>query len=355
MMFAKRWTNRIAAPRSQNRKYFSSLFKFGIIADIQYVDLVDSPNFQGTRIRRYRQSLSIYQEAARYWKQNNVDFSILLGDLIDGRAAMDKSQMQCLQNILDIAEQGTPVSYYCFGNHCHYCFSRPTLHNTLVTPNILKGRNYSSHDFPANDEVKNQLHYHFSPYPGFRFISLDGYDVSLIGPSRDAYKENASALLREHNHNDLSLGHTWFQGLPRDKLRWVPFNGGIGEEQLQWLQRTLTLAKQHQEKVILFCHQPVYAPTRPNSLVWNAEEVLQLLWSFDNVVMWMAGHDHGGQSYLDEKGIVHLVPPAPIECELGEKTFGYFDVFQDHLRLHWVGKSPVSKSFQPWPEMIPFR
>lgn len=56
---------------------------------------------------------------------------------------------------------------------------------------------------------------------------------------------------------------------------------------------------------------------------------------------------------MDEKGITHFVPPAPIECELGEKTYGYFEVFSEYLKLHWVGKTPCPKTFQALPDIIP--
>ena len=43
------------------------LFKFGIIADIQYIDAPNGKNFHGNKIRRYRQSLSIFKKAVSSW------------------------------------------------------------------------------------------------------------------------------------------------------------------------------------------------------------------------------------------------------------------------------------------------
>ena len=40
--------------------------------------------------------------------------------------------------------------------------------------------------------------------------------------------------------------------------RWVPYNGGLGHSQSQWLGRTLDEAKQRDDRVIIFSHIPVY-------------------------------------------------------------------------------------------------
>ena len=82
----------------------------------------------------------------------------------------------------------------------------------------------------------SKLYYDWSPAKNWRFISLDCYDVSLIGASSDANKQLAADLLAENNPNDLNAGGTWFNNLPFHKRRWVPYNGGVGEEQLQWFQ-----------------------------------------------------------------------------------------------------------------------
>jgi len=69
--------------------------------------------------------------------------------------------------------------------------------------------------------------------------------------------------------------------------------------------------------------------------------------------MWVAGHDHGGQYVRDELGIPHLVPPAPLECEIGEKSYGHVDVFKNRFELNWIGKIP-NQSIEPWPSVMHF-
>lgn len=181
------------------------LFSFGFISDIQYADSDDQMNFQGTKLRRYRNSLAIYREAVRQWSAppRPVDFAIILGDIIDGKAAFAGNQRECLQEVIEIGKILDRPKYYCFGNHCHYCFKRPDLRELLVKPSLshfsdvakeasteptgnlsaeLSSDEITSSDgYPSNHEDFTQLHYHFSPYPGWRFVSLDAYDISTIG------------------------------------------------------------------------------------------------------------------------------------------------------------------------------
>ena len=62
------------------------LFKFGIISDIQYVDLPDALNFQQTKLRRYRQSLDIFQKAITNWISSvdevEIKFVLILGTVL---------------------------------------------------------------------------------------------------------------------------------------------------------------------------------------------------------------------------------------------------------------------------------
>jgi hypothetical protein len=37
-----------------------------------------------------------------------------------------------------------------------------------------------------------------------------------------------------------------------------------------------------------------------------------------SVVAYFAGHDHEGGYCMDDTGIHHIVPPAPLECDEGQ-------------------------------------
>ena len=104
---------------------------------------------------------------------------------------------------------------------------------------------------------------------------------------------------------------------------------------------------------MVFCHQPIHAPDKPQSLVWNAEKLLNLIQSSGNVMIWIAGHDHSGQYSRDKKGIHHLVPPAPLECRPPfEIAYGHVEVYGDRFKLIWKGKTPKAPLLPCPTEMI---
>lgn len=328
------------------------LFSFGLIADVQYADTSDAMNFQRTRMRRYRQSLDILRTAVNSWESmgRKLSGAVILGDICDGKANENKTQRGCLETILGIIDSSSHKYNYVFGNHCHYCFTRGELQSL-----ILGAKSSVLYDHRDRSSILDAgvLHYDWSPHPGWRFVFLDSYDVSLIGASNPENNQLARDLLAQNNPNNLSLSGTWFNNLPREKKRWVPYNGGIGQKQLDWFSRVLSLSRDNSERVVVFCHQPVYSPERPQSLVWNSEQLLSIVRDSGNVVMWVAGHDHNGCYNRDVSGVHHLVVPAPIECDEGQVAFGSIDIYNDKLQLKWTGKLPPNATPEDWPPVMP--
>jgi hypothetical protein len=96
------------------------------------------------------------------------------------------------------------------------------------------------------------------------------------------------------------------------------------------------------EKVGIFCHQPC-SSSKPNSLLWNAEEVLALIREYP-VAIFAAGHDHGGFYGRDSKRTLHhIVPAAPIECAKHESAYGYLDIRDDRsgADIIWTGEDTL--------------
>ena len=81
------------------------------------------------------------------------------------------------------------------------------------------------------------------------------------------------------------------------------WNGAIGETQLQWLKMQLQQAEMNSEKVILLCHFPLLPVDQ--HVLWNDQEVLDLITGFSCVKAWFNGHNHAG-GYVVHKGI-HFV------------------------------------------------
>lgn len=79
----------------------------------------------------------------------------------------------------------------------------------------------------------------FSPHPGFCFVGLDTYDISVLGSSpASAERALAEAALSQNPNADKNSPLN-LQGLDR---RFVQFGGGVGPSQLAWLAAVLEAA-----------------------------------------------------------------------------------------------------------------
>ena len=113
--------------------------KIGVIADIQYCDHDDGPNFDGTEFRRYRESLNVTKKAAESFQTHDVGAIIQLGDAIDGHSKDFLTDFnEILTPILDIpSSKDNSMDSEChpqriprfdvLGNHELYSCSRSNL------------------------------------------------------------------------------------------------------------------------------------------------------------------------------------------------------------------------------------
>jgi len=122
------------------------------------------------------------------WKNQQVEFGIQFGDLIDGFNPKDKSET-ALRSVLDeFALLCKPV-YHILGNHCLYNLPRNRLNEALG----IHG--------PSS-------YYSFSPHQAWRFVVIDAYDVSMLGwPESHPLHQQAKAILDEKNINEVTVLH----------------------------------------------------------------------------------------------------------------------------------------------------
>ena len=179
------------------------------------------------------------------------------------------------------------------GNHELYCFSRQNLAQKLFS--------------------KSKRHYYsFTPHPSFRVIILDSYDISTLNGDPEETSE-AFSFVEKKNPNDIRANVDWFVGLEGVERRWVPFNGMLGELQLQWLEgkwflfplipflncphpyvtEELGIAKKEGQKVIILSHCHLgEGVASPASLLWNYDKLSSCLRRENGVVAVLVGHDH---------------------------------------------------------------
>jgi manganese-dependent ADP-ribose/CDP-alcohol diphosphatase len=290
------------------------LFSFGVISDVQYADIPDGRSFIGVP-RYYRHSILVLQRAVQNWNHHQkLKFTINFGDIVDGFCPKDKSLDSVKKVINEFDKFNGPV-YHMIGNHCLYNLPRSKLLPLLKIPS-----------------VDDHAYFDFSPTPEYRFVVLDGYDISAIGwPQDHPNMLEALNFLREKNPNSEKNSPVGLVGVER---RFLMFNGGVGKEQLEWLDGVLQEASKLNQKVVVCCHIPLDpGASSKEALLWNYDEVMDVIHRYDCVKVCLAGHDHEGGHSVDSHGVHHRVLEAALECPPGTDAFGYVNVYDDRLSL----------------------
>ncbi|CAM9362523.1 unnamed protein product, partial [Hapterophycus canaliculatus] len=173
------------------------------------------------------------------------------------------------------------------------------------------------------EEEEECFYYSFCPDDSYRFIALDSFDLNAIRqePGLDGSvaqeepelltKQEGMELLAKHNPNRDKNDEEGMEGLQK---RFVKYNGGVGSKQLLWLEEQLAEATQAGQRVVGFGHVPIY-PAAPSAhtLLWNYEDVLEVMHKFDCVALFLSGHRHRETYARDEKGIHHISLAAALE------------------------------------------
>ena len=259
-------------------------FSFGVLADLQYADK-DTANK-----RDYRRSIEKLRAASDWFNRERLKFVIQLGDLVDlGVDNLDR--MLAEWNHLAAPKR------HVIGNH-DGDINRATL---LARLGLKKA------------------YYEFN-VAGWRFVVLDGMDwsVSPGWPESSENRRQGTRMLAELREMKERNAQTW--------------NGAVGDKQKSWLRQTLRAATKRGERSVVFCHFPVLAEScRPEHLLWNWREILEILESEPSVAAWMNGHDHLG-GYAARAGIHFVTMPGVVENDVLNSA-RVVDVFSDRLLI----------------------
>lgn len=265
------------------------LFSFGVIADVQYCDCPP------TEVRFYRKSTDKLQECLVTLNQQDLAFTLDVGDLID-------RDFSSFETILAEYQRAKARIYRTLGNHDY-----------SVAPEHLA-------EVSARVGLNSASYYDFV-YLGWRFIVLNGTELSTY-----AHPEGSEAH---------AVAERMLEKLERDgKPQAQPWNAGVSSQQLRWLEQRLKEARRANQKVIVMGHYPLY-PEDPHNL-WNAEEVITALEQSGNVVAYFNGHNHAG-NYGQKKGIHYLNFKGMVDTP-DQNTFAVVHVHPDHLAVEGFGR-----------------
>ncbi len=233
----------------------SSAVKIGLITDLHHADKPAA----GTRY--YRETLGKFAEAAGQFAQQQPDFVVELGDLIDAADSV-QTELRYLQTINREFSAVCNDRHYVLGNHCV---------DTLTKDEFL-------------GHVGQQNSYYSFDRGGFHFVVLD----SCFRSDGQSYQ--------------------------RKNFVWTDAN--IPAAELEWLKADL---EQTDKRVVVFAHQRLDVSNHHG--VKNCAAVRRVLESAGKVLAVFQGHSH--QNDLREiNGIHYCTLVAMIEGS-GAENSGY--------------------------------
>ncbi|MBX3178264.1 MAG: hypothetical protein KF886_12955 [Candidatus Hydrogenedentes bacterium] len=263
--------------------YAAETFTFGAIADCQYCD-ADTAG-----VRQYRDSPAKLRAAVDHLNTLDLEFTVHLGDFID-------KDWESFDVVGPIYKSLKMPAYHVLGNH----------------------------DYSVADDKKAGVHqrlgmparYYDFIIHGWRFIALDGNDISLHAYPRGSAEYAAAEKYYADNQIE---SPTW--------------NGAIGPDQLTWLRGVLDDVTARGESAVLMAHFPVY-PEDPHNL-WNAEEILALVDEYPCVKAYINGHNHKG-AYAERNGVHYVTFKGMVDT--AENSYATVTVTPEELKITGFGR-----------------
>ncbi|MCX5496829.1 metallophosphoesterase [Kaistia dalseonensis] len=273
-----------------NRGPSDPLFRFGVIADPQYAAI--PPNRELNRY--YAKSLGKLNEAIETFNAAELQFVVTLGDIIDRDFAS-------YDDILPLYSRLRHPQFFLLGNHD---FAVAAQHLPAIAARVGLERTY--YDFAGG---------------GYRFILLDGNEVSLFAPPEG---DSRRAIAADHLEALTAAGAANAQ-------RW---NGALSDAQFAWLDQTISAAEQAGERIIVMNHYPVYPANAHN--LWDSERVADRLTRSRHVVAYFNGHNHAGN--YGALGDIHFVNFKGMVDTPDSNTYAIVEIFEDRIAIHGFGR-----------------
>ena len=244
----------------------SAQLKIGIFADCQYCDCETQGN------RYYKNSLQKLSNCIENFNTDTLDFIVGLGDLID----RDFSSFEKVNEILQKSKH--PV-YQVTGNHDY---------------------SVSTNDLDAVPSALGLTRtYYTQTVNNWQFVFLNGNELSLQSTNPDLRTE-AEKILAELTEKNQPNNKDW--------------NGGLGKQQMEWLDNQLRDAALKKQSTILFCHYPLL-PHEAHTL-WDSDQVLRIISKYKGVKAWINGHNHAG-NYVEKDGVHFITMKGMVDTESG--------------------------------------
>ncbi len=270
----------------------STNFSIGIIADCQYCDCEVKWD------RYYKKSPKRLANAVNELNKHKLAYTIHLGDFID-------QEFKSFDSVSPIWEQLKSKSYHVLGNH------------DFEVADSLKAL------VPAKMNLKNR--YYSFETSGWRFIVLDGNDLSFYGNTDSLKLQQTDSLFTLKENAEKKYAQT--------------YNGGLSSKQLNWVEKELNSAVEKNQNVGFYCHFP--ANPIDNHNFWNVEEFLTLIENYPNVKVFLNGHNHAG-SYIHKNGVHYITFKGMVDTQ-DSTSYALAHFTKDSLFITGFGREESRK------------
>lgn len=269
------------------------MFSFGIVADVQYADKDQAGS------REYRESIGKLGEAVSVYNDEKLAFVVQLGDFIDGGDGAERD----LRAISEVFNGIEVPKYHVLGNHDFSGIARAKVMGILGM---------------------EKAYYDFS-YRKWRFVVLDTMDISVTGgwAKGDAHYRMGEKFLGELKKAGAANAVDW--------------NGGVGPEQKEWLEGVLEDAQKRKQRVVVFGHNPLMPAGEAHTL-WNSQEIVGVLESYDCVLAYLNGHRHVSDYYY-VNGKYYVTLDGMVE-ESFDDGYAIGRVYKDRIEIESTGAVP---------------
>ncbi len=268
------------------------LFSFGLLGDPQYADVDPAGS------RHYRASLGKLKACIARLNQEDLEFVVTVGDIIDRDFASIAPIMKVYESLK--AE-----------------------HRSVL----------GNHDFSVNNQFKAKVpaalgmnaRYLSDTRKGWRFIRLDGTELADYAHPQGSprYKEtqqNLQTLRASGGEQTRSCSH------------------GIGDQQMAWLRRELEDSAAQGQRALIFNHFPAMRKGTPVRS-WNSRELVTLLEEHKHTAAYFNGHHHVGRYHAHE-GIHYLNVKGMVETAK-DTAYAIVRAYPDRLEIHGFGTEPT--------------
>lgn len=227
------------------------LASFGLVTDVQYADIPPEGE------RDYRASLTKLDAAVKRIFEQSLPFTLHLGDVIDRDWKSFDPVLASFRRL------GHPVRHV-LGNH----------------------------DFSVEDEEKVRVPERLGVPAGYCEFEHSGVRWLLLDTSEIAtYRHSAGTAAAQTASETMER----LKATRAENAK--PWNGGISEAQLTWLDERLAAADLAHVPVLICGHHPLESESGHQA--WNAPQIVQVLAKHPSARAYLCGHQHaGGESNL---------------------------------------------------------